>query len=119
MSQTSMTLRIDPLSLANVCDGEIERAFQEQILPELAVIFADQAVIPWELGKGQSCQAKVKIELVFEHSFATGITAVLGSADLKPPKRRKVARPVMIREGGVFVEPGGEQLELITTRTKE
>jgi hypothetical protein len=114
-----MTLRIDPLSLANVCDGEIERAFQEQILPELATIFATQDPIPWELGKGSTAQAKVKIELTFEHSFDTGITAVLGGVDIKPPKRRKIARPVMIREGGVFVEPGGEQLSLYTHTPKE
>ena len=105
MSNNSLTIQLDPLSLSNVCDGEMERQFQENILPELAAAFevANDGVIPWELSGGRAT-CKVKVSLEFIHSFETGITAVKGGVDITLPKRKKTARPVMIRDGAVFTE---------------
>jgi len=118
---TSMTLRIDPLTLANVADGALEEQFQA-LLADVSACFElghdGEHNIPWKLTHGRAT-CKVSLDIEFTHSFENGMSVVAVGSKLKLPARKTVARTVMIRDGAVFCEPGGEQTDLVTYINEE
>jgi hypothetical protein len=116
----NQTIQIQPLTLENVGDGAAETAFQSA-LAEIAGAFTPPETsggeILWQLSDGQ-CTAKVTIEVTFVHDFESGATAVAVVGKLKLPDRRKVVRPVIVKQGGVFCEPS-QQLDLLSKVGKE
>lgn len=108
-----MTVKIDPLTLSNIVDGELEEKFQD-MLAEVARIFEipDDGRIPWALSGGEA-KCKMTLEIDFSHHFERRMTSVSVSTKLKTPNLKAASRPVMVRDGGVFCEPGGDQLDLI------
>lgn len=108
-----VSMRFDPLTLSNVAGGALEEQFQDH-LAQVASVFQvpNDGEIPWELSKSKAA-AKVTLELTFTHDFKIGMTVVEAHTSIRPPKRKGVARSVLIRDGAVLTEPSGDQLDLI------
>lgn len=102
----SVTMRVEPLSLQNVCDGRLATQF-ESALAQVAAAFEDEALI----ANRQKVAAKVTVEVEFEYAPDSGALSLSGKVKCALPDRRKVGATAMLRGGRFLVEPD-TQLEL-------
>ena len=95
-----MAIKLEPATLTNIVDGEMERQFQEK-LRELAEIYA--ASEDYE-HSGGSLQVGINAEIIFSLHAETRTVSVGGRVVLKSPKPRRVIRAAWIGDEGVEVD---------------
>lgn len=104
----------EPVSLANVADGELDRQFAECVSQVIAAF--DE---PFEYEPtGHTIKCKVPMIVEFSKSLETGAVLVGVRASFTPPKRRAAMRAAFVRDGEILVEQAmqGSLLESVESQ---
>ena len=90
----------EPVNLANVADGELDRQFSECVTQAIEAF--DE---PFEYEPtGHNIKCKVAMVVEFSKSLETGAVLVGVRAAFTPPKRRAAMRAAFVRDGEILVE---------------
>jgi hypothetical protein len=100
----SLTVKVEPLSLDNICDGKIPEQF-EGALRRIADAFQDESL---QEGR-EDLKAKVLVEVEFEYNVHTGALSTTAKVTNTLPGPRKVGGSAMLREGRFLVEPDTQE----------
>lgn len=103
-----VTLDIEAITLSNLAGGALEQAFQAA-LADATGIFSEPERYQ---DKGGILTAKVAIEVEIAHGPTPGMCAITFGLDLRPPKSKRLSRPVLLRDGVFLAEPDREQIGL-------
>lgn len=103
----SVTLNVDPLSLATVGHGLAEQQFAEHVSAFLGALAEHEDALDhggvFKLKDG-CLEVDITVKVKLRHSLETGGTDVVVETSAKQPERRGGHHPVRIHGGQVLVE---------------
>ena len=103
---SSLTLKVQPLSLSTLDDGEISKQFRRE-LEKVADCFENDVD---EFSGKVKARVAVTVELVYNPQ--TGNTSLLARVSSSLPKLRATPKPLLLRGGRFLLEEDGSQLTL-------
>lgn len=103
-----MKAEFESLTLANVCDGELEHAFQEQLI-HASDVFEDAE--RYERGKDDVCAVTITLTVELSRQARDSMVGVDVRAAIKRPRLKRVGRTVFYKPG-VFTTPKARQQEM-------
>lgn len=115
-TDTTMTLTVEPLTLESIGEGQLQEQFEEA-MAEVAAAFSPQDPYPYEV-TGGIVRAKVTIEIELEHDTERNLTSVDARVKLKRPERKRIRRPVLLRNGVLLTEPSGDQVPMFERKPR-
>jgi hypothetical protein len=86
-------------------------------MAEVAAAFSPQDPYPYEV-TGGIVRAKVTIEIELEHDTERNLTSVDARVKLKRPERKRIRRPVLLRNGVLLTEPSGDQVPMFERKPR-